>query len=236
MSKPEGTDQARNKLITALPATERERICSRMETVPLTFKQPLGKANQRMDWVYFPNSGVVSMVTTMQDAQVIEVGTIGNEGIVGLPVFLGADTIPMDAFVQVPGEAERIRADAFRDVVVPGTHMHELLQRYIQAMFVFTAQSEACNRAHGIEQRCSRWILLTHDRVPGDEFSLTQEFLGQMLGVRRASVNWVAQTLQQAGLISYVRGNVTILDREGLEKAACECYQVIRREFDKIVD
>lgn len=195
MPKPVDADLARNRLLAALPAEERDRLLSRMDSVTLDYKQVLGEANQRMEHIYFPTSGVVSMIATTQDGQRIEVGTIGNEGMVGLWAFLGADTSPLSAVVQVQGGAERIGSDEFRRAVLPGSRTHDLLLRYAQAMFVFVAQSQACNRLHTIERRCCRWILLTHDRVRGDEFPLTQEFLSEMLGVRRASVNEVAREL-----------------------------------------
>ncbi len=164
-----------------------------------------------------------------------EVGTIGNEGMVGLPVFLGADQTPTEAFCQVEGEALRMRTDMFREEVKNGGGLVSILHRYTQALFTQIAQSAACNRLHSIEQRCARWLLLTQDRVEPDEFSLTHEFMGQMLGVRRATVTEVAGTLQKAGLITYNRGKITVLDRKGLEGASCECYQIIRQDYDRLL-
>jgi CRP-like cAMP-binding protein len=166
----------------------------------------------------------------------VEVGTIGKEGMDGLPVFLGAQTAPLTSFCQVPGDAARMTADAFRSEVGPGDRLHELLRRFTEATLVFAAQSSACNRLHPVEQRCSRWILHTHDRVGRDEYSLTQEFLAQMLGVRRASVSEVASSFQEEGLISYRRGNLRILDRSGLEAVTCECHSVITKEFERLLD
>src|SRR2546430_4742891 len=157
---------------------------------------------------------------------------MGNESMVGLPVFLGVETSPAQAIVQIAGDAVRMAATVFREEVRPGSTLHDLLQHYTQALMMSMAQTAACNRLHTIEQRCSRWLLQTHDRVQSDEFSLTQEFLAQMLGVRRATVNSAAGALHEAGFIRYSRGMITILDRPRLEAHACECYRIIRTEFD----
>jgi CRP-like cAMP-binding protein len=154
---------------------------------------------------------------------------------VGLPVFLGAESMPQRAFGQVPGFAYRMGAGAFRAAVASDGALVPLLNRYTQAMFVQVAQTAACNRVHPVDRRCARWLLQTHDRVGEDAYMLTQEFLAQMLGVRRPSVNAAARTLQEAGLIKYVRGRIRILDREGLESASCACYGIIHREFDRLL-
>ncbi|OWY64040.1 hypothetical protein B7486_49525 [cyanobacterium TDX16] len=171
----------------------------------------------------------------MEDGGVVEAATVGNEGMVGLPVFLEADTIPSQAIVQIPGDALRMKADAFKAWVDQSQPLQNLLKRYTQVMFNSIMQTAACNRRHEIEQRCCRWLLMTHDRVGSDNFPLTQEFLAQMLGVRRPSVSVVASILQKAGLIRYSRGKIIILDRPGLESATCECYPVIKQEFDRLL-
>lgn len=224
-----------NRLLAALPEEEYERLVANMETVSLEFKQTLYEPNQPFEYIYFPKSGTVSLLTIMEDGEAVEVGTIGNEGIVGLPVFLGADSIPGMAFSQIPGDAWRMSIDVFKDKVTPGSALHDLLQRYTQSLFNLIAQSAACNRLHSIEERLCRWLLMTQDRAGSESFPLTQEFIAQMLGVRRSSVNTVAATLQKAGLIRYVRGKMTILDREGLEASACECYEVVKGEFDRLL-
>jgi CRP-like cAMP-binding protein len=155
---------------------------------------------------------------------------------VGLPVFLGADATAGTAFMQIPGDATRLSAGDFRQLVYPGTALHDLLHRYIQALMVLMAQNAACNRRHPIDQRCARWLCMTHDRVNGDTFQLTQEFLGQMLGVRRASVSEVASRLQEDGLIRYSRGQIEVVDRAGLEARACDCYRIIRDAFEQMLD
>jgi CRP-like cAMP-binding protein len=224
-----------NRLLDALPGEELERLRPHLETTTMELKEVLFEPNVPIRHVYFPINGVCSLVTTMEDGQIIEVSTVGNEGMVGLSVFLGVDTTPLRAFSQVPGKAVRITSDDLRAEVGADDRLHELLRRYTEAMFVFAVQSSACNRLHPIEQRCGRWLLHTHDRVGSDEFLLTQEFLAQMLGVRRASVSGVASRLQGAGVISYSRGRITVLDRPGLEAVACECYGVIKEEFDHLL-
>jgi CRP-like cAMP-binding protein len=174
------------------------------------------------------------MVTVLDDGGPIELATVGNEGVVGVPVFLGASSTNARGFVQIPGEYQRLPARAFRQAIDNGGQLHGLVQRYSQALFTQIAQNVACNRAHPVEQRCARWLLQTADRVGKEEFPLTQEFLGQMLGVRRATVNAAARALHDAGLITYRRGLITILDRAGLEAASCECYAIVAREFERL--
>jgi CRP-like cAMP-binding protein len=228
-------DSKKNRLLAALPQEEYERLLPHLEPLVLELKQVLFEPNQPIEFVYFLLNGVISLFVPPEDDTFIEVGTIGNEGMVGLPVFLGADQIPGRAICQIPGNAMRMRAVVFQREVTSGMVLYGLLHRYTQAMFNQTAQTAACNRLHSIEERFCRWILMTHDRVESDVFVLTQEFLSQMLGVRRASVSKVASVAQGAGLIQYKRGNVTILDREGIEETACDCYRIIKAEYDRLV-
>jgi CRP-like cAMP-binding protein len=220
-----------NFLLAALPDATYELLLPFLERVPLPFREVLQEPNKLMPYVYFPLSGVVSQVVIMEDGTVVEVATIGNEGVVGLPIFWGGDTIPAQYFVQVPGEALRMSSQRFKELSRSVEQVRTMLEFYTQAIFVFVAQSAACNRTHSIKQRCARWLITTQDRVGADQFPLTQEFLGQMLGVRRAGVNEVATELQHDGLIDYNRGTITITNRQGLEEQACECYHVIRNEF-----
>jgi CRP-like cAMP-binding protein len=225
-----------NRLLEALPAEDFERLLPHLETVTLEVKDFLYETDRPIEYVYFPIDCVTSTIATMRDGRTVEVGTIGKEGMDGLLVFLGAQTAPLASFCQVPGDAARMTAEALRSEVRPGDRLYELLRRFTEATLVFAAQSSACNRLHSVEQRCSRWILHTHDRVGKDEFYLTQEFLSQMLGVRRASVSEVASAFQGEGLISYRRGNLRIVDRCGLEAATCECHGVITKEFKRLLD
>lgn len=225
-----------NRLLATLPREEYERLLPYLETVSLTHKQVVYTPNEPIEYVYFPKNCVISLVIFMEDGLGVEVGTVGNEGMAGIPLFLGADRIPSDAFCQIPGDALRMRADVFKNTVTPGSPLHYLLQRYTQTLLNQIAQTAACNSVHLIEKRCCRWLLMTHDRVGTDEFALTQEYLSQMLGVRRASVSAVATALQDAGFISYSRGKIRILDRKGLESTACQCYRTVKAEFYRLLD
>lgn len=224
-----------NRLLAALPPEALERLGPDLDAVTLGQKDVIYRSNHLISHVYFPVTGVVSLVTVMEDGATAEIATVGNEGMVGLPVFLGTGMVPHQAFVQVPGDAFRIEAAAFREEAERWGPMTRIMQRYTQAIFTQVAQSAACNRLHSVEERCARWLLMTHDRVISDEFPLTQEFLSQMLGVRRASVSVIARLLQHAGLIRYRRGRVTILDRQGLESASCECYHIISSEYERLL-
>ena len=236
MSAPDDLHGPReNRLLAALPREDYERLLAKLDMVSLAIKQIVYEPNGPIPHVYFPTSAVTSVISIMEDGVGVEVATVGNEGMVGLPLFLGAATTPLQAFCQVPGAAARLKADVFRDEIDRGSPLHGLLQRYTQALLNQIAQSAACNRVHSIDQRCARWLLMTHDRVRADQFLLTQEFLAQMLGVRRASVNTAAGMLQKAGFIRYTRGRITVTDRPGLESASCECYRIIKEDFDRLL-
>lgn len=225
----------KNALLSALPADEKARIESRLLPVHLGLKDVVYEPNVPIPFVYFPLSGVVSLVVVMDDGLVVECATVGNEGLAGVPVFLGAERSPHQAFSQVPGESLRMSADDFRRETQPGSALHDVLQRYNQGLMNQMAYSVACNRLHSVEERMCRWLLMTRDRVGANDFSLTQEFLAQMLGVRRASVTVVAGVLQKAGFIAYSRGRITILDGRRLEAAACECYEIVQKEFERLL-
>ena len=230
-------DRARqNRLLRTLTPPTLTQILPALEPARLDMKEILAAPNVPIRSVYFPLTGLVSLVSTLADGTTVEVATIGNEGLIGLPLFLHANSIPFTAFVQVPGEALRMDAEAFDRLLRAGSEeFSHLLYRYTQALFNQLAQHVVCNRLHPIAPRCARWLLLTHDRVGQAAFPLTHEFLAQMLGVRRASVTTVAGRLQQAGLIRYRRGIVRVLDRAGLEVASCECYGVIKQEYDRLL-
>lgn len=227
--------QGGNRLLDSLPPDFRARFMPRLTRIPLVVKQVAYEANQPIPAVYFPISGVVSLVTVSDEGVSIEVATVGNEGMVGIPLLLGAESTPGRAFVQIPGEALRMEAAEFRAQLQQDGLLRDHLGRYTQSLFNQIAQSAACNRLHSIDERCARWLLMTHDRVSSDQYPLTQEFLAQMLGVRRASVNAAASILQRAGYIRYSRGTITIVDRERLESASCECYRIIRDEYDRLL-
>jgi CRP-like cAMP-binding protein len=226
----------RNRLLAALPTPDFTRLRRVLEPVELSLRTVLFEPNRTIEHVYFVETGVVSILGLMADGSSIETATVGNEGMVGIPVYLGAMQMAGQAFVQVPGAGYRLPAGALREEVRRGSALASLLGRYTQALFTLVAQSSACNRKHTVDARCARWLLLTHDRVGGDTFPITQLFLSQMLGVRRGTVNEAATRLQAQGLIEYTHGRLTVVDREGLEAASCECYGIIRGEFARMID
>jgi len=235
MTKPRARRRDRNHILAALPPGDYRRIVSKLEPVSFRKRQPLHDPDKPISHVYFPRTGVASIVARMSEGGTIEVATIGNEGMVGLSAYLGNGRSSMEVFVQVPGEAVRMSAAAFRQELRTTTALRDVIRRYAQALMTQIGQSAACNRAHPILERCARWLLMTHDRVPGNEYSLTQEFLAEMLGVRRAGVTIAAGLLKRRHLIDYRRGRIRILDRKGLEKTACECYALIRSEHENLV-
>jgi CRP-like cAMP-binding protein len=230
-SSPMSPTRPRNKILARLTDADYGRLKPDMEMVTLDYKQSLIEPNERIEHVFFVESGVVSLVTDLQEGGIIECGTVGNESVVGTPVLLGVERTTSRYFVQIPGRAIRLPADVVVAERKRGGPLAETLLRVSQATMAMLSQCVACNRAHAVELRMSRWLLMTHDRVDGDTFPLTQEFLAQMLGVHRPAVNIAGGALQRAGLINYSRGEITITDRPGLEASACECYKVIRNAF-----
>jgi CRP-like cAMP-binding protein len=224
-----------NRLLADLPRDEYDRVRAHLQKVSLPLKDILYEANGPIPHVFFPLHGVVSLVILMDGDVSLEVGTIGNEGMVGTPVFLGSGSSPTRAISQVPGEALRMETKVFQEEMRRGGSLYGLVQRYTQAMINQISQSTVCNHRHSVRKRMCRWLLLSHDRVGVDEFPLTHEFLAQMLGVRRPTVTAVAGTLQKAGLIRYHRGELTVLDRKGLEAASCECYEVVAKELHRLL-
>jgi CRP-like cAMP-binding protein len=228
-------DLQRNRLLAVVGDESRRRIGELGEIVTLNVRDVVFEQGRRIEHVHFPLNGVLSMVSK-SNGHAVEIATVGREGMLGLPVFLQASfTSSHMAFCQIASEAVRVPADAFGDALARDGELHTVLHRYTQALFTQLAQSAACNAIHDIRQRAARWLLTTHDRVDGDEFELTQEFLAQMLAVGRPAVNTVAQAFQDRGLMSYVRGRVAILDRDGLHREACVCYDVIRSEHERLI-
>jgi CRP-like cAMP-binding protein len=221
-------------LLDKLPEPDYLTISADLELVKMGLRHMVYERDEPVEYAYFPTTCVLSLVTEMSNGQTVEVATVGNEGMSGLPLFLQTRrTSEHRSFCQIPGESLRIPAEAFMAGFDRVASLRQLLQRYTMTLFAQVAQSSACNRLHPIEQRCARWLLLTHDRVGTDQFPLTQDFLAQMLGVQRTSVNAVAQTLSEAGAIRYVRGVISVVDRSKLEAASCECYEVIVRESER---
>jgi CRP-like cAMP-binding protein len=224
-----------NRLLARLTASDHERVLPLLRLVPLKFEHVLSEQRSKINYVYFPCRGVVSAITVMNNGTLIEVATVGNEGMVGLMAMHGAEESPHRQLVQVHGEAFRMGADAFRAEIGRVDRFQQMVVRYNTAFQYQMSQAVACNGLHTIPRRCCRWILQTQDRAVADEFPLTHEFLSHMLGVRRVSVTDVLKPLQEAGLITTHRGWVTVLDRKGLEKASCECYQTLKDEFDRLL-
>ena len=235
MASRKPSDPPANRLLGLLPSRDYERLRPHLHRIPLEYRQSLYRANKAIEYVYFIETGVGSLVNTMRNGQAAEVGTIGNEGLVGLPILFGDDRAPTSVYVQVPGAGLKMKATLFKKELAQNASLRAVILLYAHAFFNQVAQYAACNHFHSLEQRCCRWLLMTHDRMQSDEFLLTQEFLAMMLGVQRTGVNAAAGTLQRAGLIRYKRGNVTIIDRRGLLNRSCECYGVSKREFDRLL-
>jgi len=224
-----------NKLLAALPADEYGRLLSIMEEVKLHVGDVIARPDEPIEYVYFPHHSVLSLLAIMEDGSEVEVGVVGNEGMFGLPIVLGADSAPFQTIVQIPDGATRIRADLFREQLDPDGQLYKSLLRYMQAFFIQTAQIAACHRLHKLDERLARWLLMCHDRSKSDDLALTHELLAVMLGVRRAGVSEAASKLQTEGFINYSRGHIRIIDRQGLEAFSCECYGVVKREFNRLL-
>ncbi|MCC5648437.1 Crp/Fnr family transcriptional regulator [Nostoc sp. XA013] len=228
-------EQPANHLLASLAASDYERLVPHLKLVTLSNRQILHEAGERIAQVYFPNKAVVSIITTMEDGSTAEVGIVSNEGMVGIPVILGDNTTTTTAFVQLAGAAMQINADILKNEFNRGGAIQSVLLRYVQAVYSEMAQGAACNRLHTLEERLARWLLTVSDRLESEDFPLTHEFISQMLGVRRSGVTVAASTLSRAGMISYQRGHISILNRDDLEATSCECYRVIQNEFARLL-
>jgi CRP-like cAMP-binding protein len=221
----------RNRLLLALPKVDYRALLPDLEAVILPHGAVLFEARHRITHIYFPQRCVVSLLSTAGQGPGVEVGLVGNEGMVGLSVFLGATLSTTQAVLQIPDGAWRMDVGAFTRAIAARSSLRSVLQQYTQSVFSHVTQVLACNERHEVAPRCARWLLMAHDRVGADRFQLTHEFLGQMLGARRPTVSVVARALQTLGLITYARGIVTVLDRVGLEGAACSCYDVMEADY-----
>lgn len=225
----------KNRLLGALPTAELQRVLSRLEVVSLEQKQTLYQVDEPIRHVFFPESAVLSLLITLRQGGSIEVGTVGREGMAGLPVFLSDGRSTVTVVAQIPGTAYRAAAADLHAIASLDRPMHGLLMRYTHAALAQVQQTAACNSAHRVEQRCARWMLMTRDRVDADDFPVTHDFLASMLGVRRSGVTVAMRTLKDAGLVRYTRGRVHLVDRAGLEGASCECYRVVRAQFERLI-
>jgi CRP-like cAMP-binding protein len=221
-------------VLSALPPEQLNQIHG-LTFERLEQRQPLWEPHEPIRAVYFPITCVTSIIATDDEGGEVEVSTVGNEGMAGLPVFLGAETTPQRAFTQVSGDSYRLDTPLFLRLIEGETELRRLLHLYTQGFVAQVSQSVACNRLHDQTRRLARWLLMCHDRVGRDEFGLTHEFMSQMLGVRRATVTEAAGALQAAGVIQYSRGVVEVIDRQGLEQASCPCYKIVRDEFDRLL-
>jgi CRP-like cAMP-binding protein len=224
-----------NWLLAALSNNTYTSVAAACEIVPAMFKEILIEPDVPMKYVYFPLSGCLSVVTVMKNGTSVEVGTVGWEGMCGTSLVNGVTRVPTQCIVQLEGQIKRIELDVFVRLLSEHDELRALMHRYSQAWTDQVGQAGSCNGVHSVEQRCARWLLITHDRVDSNQLPLTQEFLGVMLGVRRASVTVAASALQRAGLINYKRGKIIVLDRAGLEAASCECYRAMRDSYDRLL-
>jgi CRP-like cAMP-binding protein len=225
-----------NRLLDGLPASAHERLRPHLETVALTFNETIHEPGRQAEYVYFPTTGLISMVASAGNGLSIEIGMVGKEGMFNISSILGDDRPSHGAMVQLAGSALRTTVAVLRREAQAHPELLGLLLRYGQVVLTTAAQTAACNRLHLLEQRCARWLLSAHDRAEDDKFAMTHEFIAMMLGVRRPGVTLAAQSLQASGLITYNHGTVTVIDRKGLEAASCGCYRFIQDEFARLVD
>jgi CRP-like cAMP-binding protein len=232
---PDAPDPRRNHLLAALPDEDYARLLPDLEAVAMPLGLALYEAGARMRHVYFPTSAIVSLLNAMENGASAEIAVAGNEGIVGISLFMGGETTPSRAVVQSAGHGYRLLGQRLKDEFERGGAVQHLLLRYTQALLTQMAQTAACNRHHSLDQQFCRWLLLSLDRLPSNELVTTQELIANMLGVRREGVTEAAGNVQKAGLIEYRRGHITVLDRAGLEARSCECYAVVKREYDRLM-
>jgi CRP-like cAMP-binding protein len=228
-------DPRQNHLLAALPAEDLARLLPGLEGVPMPLGHVLYEPGVPMRHVYFPTTSIVSLLYVMEDGASAEIAVVGNEGVVGVSLFMGGESTTSRAVVQSDGYAYRLKAQLLKDEFFRAGPMQRLLLRYTQALLTQMAQTAVCNRHHSLDQQFCRWLLLSLDRLSSNELVMTQELIANMLGVRREGVTEAAGNVQRAGLISYNRGRITVLDRPGLEARACECYAVVKKEFDRLL-
>jgi CRP-like cAMP-binding protein len=224
-----------NHLLAALGEDEYERLLPNLELVSMPLGESLYESGELLQHVYFPTTSIVSLLYVMKDGASAEIAVVGNEGILGISLFMGGETTPSRAIVQSAGFGYRLKAQYLKEEFHRAGPVMYLLLRYTQALITQMAQTAVCNRHHSIEQQLCRWLLLSLDRLSADQLSMTQELIANMLGVRREGVTQAAGDLQRAGIIRYSRGRITVLDRERLEKRVCECYAVVKNEFDRLL-
>jgi CRP-like cAMP-binding protein len=232
---PPVDSRPKNKLLACLPRADFQRLRPHLKTVPISVKQIIHRRNEPVREVFFPNGGVASVTAVMRNGAMVEIATIGDEGLVGINAFFGSGMMSGEAMMQVPDtNAEVMSVKVFTRELDRRGAFYECVQRYSQGLIALMMQSTACMALHPVQERCCRWLLMTHDRVRRDDFQLSHEFLAMMLGSTRPTVSAVAGALQKAGLIKYMHGHITILDRQSLEAASCECYATVKENFDRL--
>jgi CRP-like cAMP-binding protein len=224
-----------NHLLAALPAVDYERLLPHLELAPLPLGWAVYESGDHMEYIYFPTTSIVSLLYVMENGASAEIAVTGNEGLVGIALFMGGESTPSRAVVQSAGYGYRLKADVLKREFRQGGRLQYLALRYTQALITQMAQTAVCNRHHSVEQQLCRWLLLSLDRLSSSELTMTQELIANMLGVRREGVTEAAGKLQEAGLIQYSRGHITVLDRPKLEARVCECYAVVKKEFDRLL-
>ena len=224
-----------NQLLDALSEAERKRLRARLELVDMPLGEVVYESGRHIDYVYFPTTCIVSLLYVLENGASAEIAVVGHEGVVGISIFMGGETTPSRAVVQSAGKAYRLPGPAMKEEFTRGRAMQHLMLRYTQSLITQMAQTAVCNRHHSVDQQLCRWLLLSIDRLPSPEITMTQELIANMLGVRREGVTEAAGKLQKAGVISYRRGHISVLDRPKLEKHACECYEVVRRETARLL-
>lgn len=228
-------DAKSNHLLAAMPETEWARFAPHLAPVSLELGDVIYESGREQPWLYFPTNSIVSLLYVMKDGASAEIAIVGNEGLVGISLFMGGGTTPSRAVVQSAGQAYRIRAEFIRDEFILAGPVQFLFLRYTQALLTQMGQTAVCNRHHGVDQQLCRWLLMSLDRLSSNELTMTQELIANMLGVRREGVTEAAGKLQRAGVISYKRGRIRVLDRQQLEQLACECYEVVKKEFARLL-
>jgi len=225
----------KNQLLAGVGADELARLLPNLQPLSLILGQVLYESGEKMDYVYFPTTAIISLLYIMENGSTAEIGVVGKDGLVGIAIFMGGDTTPNRAVVQSAGKAFKMKAGMMKDEFTLGGRFHSRCLRYTQALITQISQTAVCNRLHSVDQQLCRWLLLSHDRLPSDRIIMTQGLIADMLGVRREGITHAAKRLQTSGYISYVRGDMTILNRKGLESGACECYQVVRAEYNRLL-
>ena len=233
MASPHSPNQ--NHLLAALPATDYERLLPHLELLPMPLGWAVYESGRRMGYLYFPTTSIVSLLYVMENGASAEIAITGNDGLVGISLFMGGESTPSRAVVQSAGHGYRLKAAILKREFALGGHLQQLALRFTQALLTQMAQTAVCNRHHSVDQQLCRWLLLSLDRLTSNELTMTQELIANMLGVRREGVTEAAGKLQDAQLIHYSRGRITVVDRPGLEAQACECYRVVKKEFDRLL-